>query len=90
MSNATRQAFGRRVRHLRTERGISLRNFALTIGTNKSYHVDVEYGRKSPTLDTVEKIARGLDVTIAFLVQDIDAPGDAECDGAEPAEEQPR
>lgn len=43
-----------------------------SIGTNKSYLVDVEYGRKSPTLDTIERIARGLDVTISYLVKDID------------------
>lgn len=81
MSSATRQAFGRRVRLLRTERGISLRKFALAIGTNKSYLVDVEYGHKSPTLDTIERIARGLDVSISFLVKDIDSKVDVEYDG---------
>ena len=81
MSSATRQAFGRRVRLLRTERGISLRKFALAIGTNKSYLVDVEYGRKSPTLDTIERIARGLDVSISFLVKDIDSKIGTEYDG---------
>ncbi|MBM6676277.1 helix-turn-helix transcriptional regulator [Olsenella uli] len=84
MSSATRQAFGKRVRQLRAERGLSLRKFALIIGTNKSYLVDVEYGRKSPTLDTIERIARGLDVTISFLVQGIDAAGGIEYDGGEP------
>lgn len=72
MSSAIRQSFGKRVRYLRIERGYSLRMFALTIGINKSYLVDIEYGRKSPTLDTMDKIARGLDVTISFLVLDID------------------
>ena len=48
MSSEIRQAFGRRVRELRVERGFSLRKFALTIGADKSFLVDIEYGRKSP------------------------------------------
>lgn len=73
MSSQTRQAFGRRVRTLRTERGFSLRQFALTIGADKSYIVDIEYGRKSPTLDTIERISRGLGVSMSFLLQGVDA-----------------
>ena len=46
MGTEARQAFGRRVRELRVERGYSLRKFALTIGADKSYLVDIEYGRK--------------------------------------------
>ena len=53
MGTEVRQAFGRRVRELRVERGYPLRKFALTIGADKSYLVDIEYGRKSPTLDTI-------------------------------------
>ena len=74
MSKSTRQAFGKRVRGLRQEREISLRRFALMIGRDKGFLVDVEYGRKSPSLDTIEKIAAGLDMTISELCQDIDTP----------------
>lgn len=62
-----RTDFGVRVRQLRIERGISLRNFALIIGIDKSFLVDIEYGRKSPTLDTIEKIALGLNVSFIEL-----------------------
>ena len=47
-----RKTFGAKIRKLRKERGLSLRQFALMIGIDKGYLVDVEYGRKSPTLDT--------------------------------------
>lgn len=68
MSSETRQEFGRRVRALRETRGFSLRQFALTIGINKSFLVDVEHGRKSPTLDTIERISNGLGVPISHLM----------------------
>ena len=74
MSESTRQAFGKRVRGLRQEREISLRRFALMIGRDKGFLLDVEYGRKSPSLDTIEKIAAGFGMTISDLCQDIDTP----------------
>ena len=73
MSSEIRQAFGRRVRELRVERGFSLRKFALTIGADKSFLVDIEYGRKSPTLDTIWRISRGLDVTMSYLLFEVDS-----------------
>lgn len=84
MSAEIRQAFGRRVRELRLERGFSLRKFALTIGADKSYLVDIEYGRKSPTLDTIWRISRGLDVTMSYLLFEVDsARTGCEYDGGE-------
>ena len=59
--------FGNRVKEMRLAQGISLRKFALMIGIDKSFLVDIEHGRKSPTLDTIEKIACGLNVTFAEL-----------------------
>lgn len=75
MSEGTRQAFGRRVRALREQRGISLRKFALTVGINKSFLVDIEYGRRSPTLDTMEKIAGGLGVSLSYLLRGVGPEG---------------
>ena len=74
MGTEARQAFGRRVRELRVERGYSLRKFALTTGADKSYLVDIEYGRKSPTLDTIWRIASGLDVAMSYLLFEVDSP----------------
>ena len=72
MSSEVRHAFGQRVRALRLERNFSLRQFALTIGINKSCLVDIEFGRKAPTLDTIERIAGGLDVTMSYLMLGIE------------------
>lgn len=59
--------FGNRVREMRLAQGISLRKFALMISIDKSFLVDIEHGRKAPTLDTIEKIARGLNVSFTEL-----------------------
>ena len=66
-----RKTFGAKIRKLRKERGLSLRQFALMIGIDKGYLVDVEYGRKSPTLDTLAKIACGLDVEMSELLEGV-------------------
>lgn len=67
-----RHAFGKRIRCMRQRRGISLRGFALMIGIDKGFLVDIEHGRKSPTLDTIEKIASGLDVKTSELFNGIE------------------
>ena len=72
MSEAIRQAFGRRVRMLRKERSLSLRQFALSIRTDKTFLSNIENGRQSPTLDTIERIASGLDVTMSFLLYGVE------------------
>ena len=72
MSSEMRRVFGKRVRCMRQRRGISLRGFALMIGIDKGFLVDIEYGRKSPTLDTIEKIASGLGVKTSDLFIDIE------------------
>ena len=73
MSMEVRQAFGRRVRYLREERKLSLRQFAATIDMDKSFLSNIEHGRKSPSLDTIERIAGGLDVTMSYLMFEIDS-----------------
>lgn len=71
MSQKVRTDFGDRVRQLRIERNISLRKFALVIGIDKSFLVDIEYGRKAPSLDTIEKIALGLNVSFSELFSSV-------------------
>lgn len=73
MSSQTRQAFGRRVRLLRTERGLSLRGFALMTAVDKSHLLAIEHGRTAPTLDTIERIAGGLDVPMSYLLFEVDS-----------------
>ena len=66
-----RYALGNRIRALRKGQKLSVREFALMVGLNKDYIVDLEYGRKSPTFDTILKICSGLGVTPSELMDGI-------------------
>lgn len=58
---------GHNIRRIRQSRGISQENLALKADMNPSYVGQVERGEKSPTIDSLEKIARGLDVDLEVL-----------------------
>ena len=67
ISSAIRKDFGHAIRALREDKGISLRKFALMIGLSKDYLVEIEYGKRSPSLVTIKRIADGLDMNICDI-----------------------
>ena len=69
-----------RVRRLRTSRRLSLDGLASKSGVSRSMISLVERGESSPTAVVLEKLAAGLDVTLASL---FDAPKEA-ADGPAP------
>lgn len=73
MVTQVRQQFGSKVRCLRERQGISLRQFALSVNLDKTFLSDIERGNRSATLDTIDKIARGLDVSLSELFEDVGA-----------------
>lgn len=66
MGNLARQ-LGMRMRVLREERGMSQYDLAFATGLNRSYLGDVELGKRNPSLRSIEKIARGLGVSVGDL-----------------------
>ncbi len=58
---------GQNIRKIRQTRGLSQENLALKAEMNPSYVGQVERGEKSPTIDSLEKIANGLDVELEEL-----------------------
>lgn len=60
--------FGRKVAFLRMQIGLSQEKFAEKCGIHRTYIGAVERGEKSPTLKTLEKIAKGLNVRISELL----------------------
>lgn len=46
------------LRHLRKEKGLTLKEVAADIGMSHSFISDVERGRTRPSLDTVYKLAK--------------------------------
>lgn len=59
--------FGKRIIALRTAQGISQEELAYRCGIHRAYMGTIERGEKSVTLNTVDKIARGLQVAISDL-----------------------
>jgi transcriptional regulator with XRE-family HTH domain len=61
---------GRRIRDERRRRGLSLEVLAARAGVSRSMLSDVERGGKSPTVLVLDRIATGLDTSIARLLGD--------------------
>jgi DNA-binding XRE family transcriptional regulator len=63
-----RGLLGGRVRRLRKSRGLSQSEAARRSGLGRVTLARLEKGEQSPTLDTLEKIARGLEVSVSRLL----------------------
>lgn len=62
------KSFGSAVRETRKALGFSQEKAALTCGLDRSFFGKIERGEKSPTLDTIFRIADGLDTTPSELL----------------------
>ena len=67
-----RRVFGARIRALRRAREFSQEELAGRAGIHWTYLSDLERGEQSPSLDVVNRLARGLRVTLADLFQPLD------------------
>lgn len=63
------QATADRIRYLRRQRDISQEELALRAGINTVYYGQIERGQKCPTVDTLYKIAVGLEVPLPDLLR---------------------
>ena len=62
-------AFGKRVAELRKELGLSQEKFAFKCDIDRTYIGTIERGEKSPTLNTIQKIATALGISISELLK---------------------
>jgi transcriptional regulator with XRE-family HTH domain len=53
----SRETFGKNLKRLRQERGLSQEEFALLAGISRAYIGSLERGAKASTLDTVDRAA---------------------------------
>lgn len=60
-------AFGKRVALLRKAAGFSQEQFAFECDVDRTYIGTIERGEKSPTLNTIAKIAKALGITKSEL-----------------------
>lgn len=63
--------FGNRIRQIRLSKGISQEKFALSIEMDRTYYASVENGKRNISIVNIEKIAKGLDVTLEELFKGI-------------------
>ncbi|MBB5060026.1 transcriptional regulator with XRE-family HTH domain [Granulicella aggregans] len=63
--------FGQRIKELRTQRNLTQVGMAREFGINRSYISQLERGRKSVSLNTIEILALGLKLSIAELLSGI-------------------
>jgi len=72
----TTRAFGERVRERRNQLGISQESAATRIGINWSQLGKIERGQRSLKLETILRIAAGLDIDSGKLISGLPVPGD--------------
>lgn len=55
---------GARIKELRKETGVSQEKFALSIGMDRTYFASVELGKRNISINNIEKIAKGFNLTL--------------------------
>ena len=63
--------FGKRIAYLRNEQNISQEELAFRCGLHRAYIGFIERGEKSPTLNTVAKLAKGINTSVKNLFYEI-------------------
>jgi XRE family transcriptional regulator, regulator of sulfur utilization len=66
-----RRQLGKRIRKLRSQRNWSQEEFADICTVNRSYMGRIERGELNLTLDSLEKVAKGLGVSVSALLKGI-------------------
>ncbi len=61
--------FGKRIKELRLENGLTQEQFALQCGLHKNYIGMIERGERNPSLINIEVIAMGLKMSISDLMK---------------------
>lgn len=64
-----RRLVGARINELRKTQSLSLRKLAQMVNMDYAYICNIESGQANPTLDSLSKIAAGLDVEIIELFE---------------------
>lgn len=67
IESIARKQFGRRIRILRKARQLTKSDVAHLSGLDRGYVGSLERGVRNPSLDTIARIARALNVSIAQL-----------------------
>lgn len=72
--SALHHALGANVRHLRTERGLTIKDLADKAGLSSRFLGEVERGRANPSLHSLQELAGALEVHLFCLLQEGSVP----------------
>jgi transcriptional regulator with XRE-family HTH domain len=62
-----KKIFGQRIKTLRIEQGLSQEALAIAAGIDRTYLPAIEKGKRNVSLEVIEKLAKGLQVSIIQL-----------------------
>ncbi|MBX3278523.1 MAG: helix-turn-helix transcriptional regulator [Acidobacteria bacterium] len=69
---STAKRVGNLIRRLRTDKGLSQETFADLCGLHRTYVGCIERGEKNITIETADKVAHALSLTLAQLFQELE------------------
>ena len=62
---------GQRIKEKRLQLGLSQEKFALSINMDRTYFASVEKGKRNISILNIEKIAKGLNISLSELFQEL-------------------
>lgn len=65
--------FGLILKTLRKCKGLSQEDFSFHVGLHRTYVSQLERGLKSPSLRTIEKLCKELDITISEFMKQVES-----------------
>ena len=71
MNDNILMTFGKAVRKLRSDRGISQEEFAELCGLHRTYISDVELGKRNVSLENIGRIADALNMPLSELFAEV-------------------
>ena len=66
-----RKKLGQRIKEKRLQLGLSQEKFALSINMDRTYFASVEKGKTNISILNIEKIAKGLNISLSELFQEL-------------------
>lgn len=66
------QTIGEKIRFMRLKKGLSQEELAFNAKINTSYLGQIERGDKNPTINTLDKIAQGLNMSLEQIISSSD------------------
>ena len=70
-NNDIQVRLGQRIRELRTSLDLSQEKFALLIEMDRTYLASVEAGKRNISIKNLEKISKGLNVSLSQLFENL-------------------